>query len=116
MRSSKKIRNAVVAAIVIAAVIVFLNLALYPCTFMRNDVHTISTQQRDVLVMGTSCGKMGIDPESLLQGSEKSGHNLCVGGHRPHPAGLWPATFPRGEGFWSALRSTLHTPHSTLHS
>ena len=69
-----------------AAVLIFLNLALYPCTFMRNDVHTVSTEQRDVLIMGTSCGKMGIDPESLLSGTGLTGHNLCVGGEYPADA------------------------------
>ena len=70
----------------LAAVLIFLNLALYPCTFMRNDVHTVSTEQRDVLIMGTSCGKMGIDPDSLLAGTGLTGHNLCVGGEYPTDA------------------------------
>ncbi len=70
----------------VAVVLIFLNLALYPCTFMRNDVHTISTEQRDVLIMGTSCGKMGIDPDSLLTGTGLSGHNICVGGEYPADA------------------------------
>ena len=70
----------------VAVVLIILNLALYPCTFMRNDVHTVSTEQRDVLIMGTSCGKMGLDPESLLAGTGLTGHNLCVGGEYPTDA------------------------------
>lgn len=70
----------------VAVVLIVLNLALYPCTFMRNDVHTISTEQRDVVIMGTSCGKMGIDPDALLAGTGFTGHNLCVGGEYPTDA------------------------------
>ena len=69
-----------------AVVLIFLNLALYPCTFMRNDVHTVSTEQRDVLIMGTSCGKIGIDPDSLLADAGLTGHNICVGGEYPADA------------------------------
>ena len=57
-----------------------LDTALYPCTFTRNDVHTIVTQQRDVILLGASNGKMGIDPDVLLEGTGKTGHNLCCGG------------------------------------
>ena len=46
----------VLSLLAAAVVLIFLNLALYPCTFMRNDVHTVSTEQRDVLIMCTSCG------------------------------------------------------------
>ena len=86
MQKMKRMSKVLLSLAAVAAVLVFLNLALYPCTFMRNDVHTVSTQQRDVLIMGTSCGKMGIDPESLLEGTGLTGHNLCVGGEYPADA------------------------------
>ena len=53
---------------------------LYPCTFMRNDIHAVCTQQFDDLILGTSHGKMDIDPESMEAVTGRSGHNLCVGG------------------------------------
>ena len=83
MKKTNKAGRMLLSLCAAAAVLIFLNLALYPCTFMRNDVHTVSTEQRDVLIMGTSCGKMGIDPDVLLEGTGKNGHNLCGGGQYP---------------------------------
>ncbi|MCD7743914.1 MAG: hypothetical protein LUI13_01260 [Lachnospiraceae bacterium] len=57
-----------------------LDLALYPCTFMRNDIHAISTTQYDDIIVGTSHGKMGIDPDSMEGITGRSAHNACVGG------------------------------------
>ena len=62
------------------ALLVPLDLALYPCTFMRNDVHAVVTQQFDDIIVGTSHGKMDIDPEVMQEVTGRSGHNLCVGG------------------------------------
>ncbi len=70
--------------ILIAAVTVFLLLALdfllYPCTFIRNDIHAVTTQTFDDIYMGTSHGKINIDPSAAREVSGRSGHNLCVGG------------------------------------
>ncbi|MBQ6427717.1 MAG: tripartite tricarboxylate transporter permease, partial [Oscillospiraceae bacterium] len=46
----------------------------------RNDVHALSTEQNDVLILGTSNGKMDLDPENMLEGTGLTGHNACVGG------------------------------------
>ena len=69
----------------LAAIVLFkaLDFTLYPCTFMRNDIHAVTTEPHDVLVLGTSNGKMDLDPESMLAGTGLTGHNLCVGGEYP---------------------------------
>ncbi len=68
------------AAAVVVLLLVVMDLALYPCTFMRNDIHAISTTQVDDLIVGASHGKMGIDPDSMEVITGRSGHNVCVGG------------------------------------
>ncbi len=60
--------------------LVGLDLALYPCTFMRNDIHAISTTQYDDIIVGTSHGKTGIDPDSMTEITGRSAHNACAGG------------------------------------
>lgn len=57
-----------------------LDFVLYPCTFMRNDLHTVCEEQVDDLYMGTSHGKMNIDPAAAEEVNGRTGHNLCVGG------------------------------------
>ena len=66
--------------VVCVALLAALDLALYPCTFMRNDVHAVVTQQFDDIIVGTSHGKMDINPEVMQEVTGRSGHNLCVGG------------------------------------
>ena len=61
----------------------FLDFALYPCTYMRNDVHSVTTEHHDVVFLGTSDGKMGIDPDTVLADTELTGHNLCNGNQYP---------------------------------
>ncbi len=81
---AKKILKAVWKPLLVVAVFLVLlavaDLALYPCTFMRNDIHAISTTQVDDLIVGASHGKMGIDPDSMEEITERTGHNVCVGG------------------------------------
>ncbi len=73
-----------VIALVLAGLLFWaLDLLLYPCTFMRNDVHVLATEQRDVLILGTSNGKMDLDPDSMLEHTGLTGHNACVGGEYP---------------------------------
>ncbi len=86
MRSFKKTCVFAACAAVTVALFVLLDLVLYPCTYARNDVHTLATQQRDVLIMGTSNGKMGVDPDALLEGTGLTGHNACAGGEYPQDA------------------------------
>ena len=92
MRSSDPERRAALrrglvrcVLLAVAAAVLFsaLDLALYPCTFMRNDIHALTTEPHDVLILGTSNGKMDLDPESMLTGTGLTGHNLCVGGEYP---------------------------------
>lgn len=92
MRSSKgkKAASVVAAFVASAAVLLFLlDLMLYPCTFIRNDIHAVTTEQKDFVLLGTSNGKMDLDPdriaESMTRGSETpaAGQNLCVGGEYP---------------------------------
>ena len=82
MHNSKKKRviRTILACIICAVVLFVLDLMLYPCTFMRNDIHTVSTQSFDDIILGTSHGKMNIDPESMKQITGRTGHNVCVGG------------------------------------
>lgn len=61
-------------------VLFVLDYVLYPCTFMRNDIHTVTTEAHQDVFLGTSHGKINIDPESYLKKQEEVHHNLCVGG------------------------------------
>ena len=80
MRNFKKVLKTFLVLVVCVALLAALDLALYPCTFMRNDVHAVVTQQFDDIIVGTSHGKMDIDPEVMQEVTGRSGHNLCVGG------------------------------------
>ncbi|MBQ4417825.1 MAG: hypothetical protein II868_09045 [Butyrivibrio sp.] len=79
----KKSLQFIICILLISATCTVLDFALYPCTYMRNDVHTVTTAQRDVLFLGTSNGKMNIDPDAVLAGTELTGHNLCNGNQYP---------------------------------
>ncbi len=70
----------ILVAVVFAALIGVLDLALYPCTFTRNDIHAVSSGKIDDLIIGTSHGKMNIDPDTLEEITGHSGHNAAVGG------------------------------------
>lgn len=83
MRNFRKIIRAIVCVILTFAILFGLDYVLYPCTFIRNDIHMVTSEQRDVIIMGTSNGKMGLDPDSMLEGTGLTGHNLCVGGEYP---------------------------------
>ena len=80
MHNFKKVLKTFLVLVVSVALLAALDLALYPCTFMRNDVHAVVTQQFDDIIVGTSHGKMDIDPEVMQEVTGRSGHNLCVGG------------------------------------
>ena len=80
MRSSKKTIRFIVAVVFMILIIILLDLLLYPCTFMRNDIHAVTTEAFDDIYLGTSHGKMGIDPDVMEEISGRKGHNLCVGG------------------------------------
>ena len=84
MRSSRrKLFSLVLALCLVLAFLILADLALYPCTFIRNDVHAVVTDRKDLVILGSSNGKMDLDPDVLLAGTGKTGHNLCVGGEYP---------------------------------
>ena len=56
MRNFKKVLNSFLVLVVFVALLAALDLALYPCTFMRNDVHAVVTQQFDDIIVVTSHG------------------------------------------------------------
>ena len=80
MRSSKRILKTGIMIAVLVCILLLLDFALYPCTFMRNDVHAVANNTYDDVYMGTSHGKMNIDPSVVLADSGRTGHNICVGG------------------------------------
>lgn len=51
MHSFKKVSKAVLVIAVCTAILILLDTALYPCTFMRNDVHTVATQEFDDIIV-----------------------------------------------------------------
>ena len=83
MRSFKNILTWLLCLAAGCAVLIALDIALYPCTYTRNDIHTAAAQQRDVIILGTSNGKMNLDPDIMLEGTGLTGHNLCAGGQYP---------------------------------
>lgn len=83
MHNFKKTFAAVGITIVLLFILVAADTLLYPCTFMRNDIHAISNNTYDDVFVGTSHGKMNIDPETMEDITGRTGHNLCVGGEYP---------------------------------
>lgn len=80
MHNFKKKARVVSIAAVTLCLLLALDFLLYPCTFIRNDIHAVTTQTFDDIYMGTSHGKMNIDPSAIMEVTGRSGHNLCVGG------------------------------------
>lgn len=80
MHNSKKIISVILVICMAAGLFWGLDFALYPCTFMRNDIHTVCTKEVDDIYLGTSHGKINIDPASVEEVNGRSAHNLCVGG------------------------------------
>lgn len=83
MHSLKKGIKLVICLLICALVIKAMDILLYPCTFVRNDIHTVTNEQKDVVILGTSNGMSDLDPDSMLEGTKRTGHNLCVGGEYP---------------------------------
>ena len=51
MHNFKKGLKTFLVLVVCVALLAALDLALYPCTFMRNDVHAVVTQQFDDIII-----------------------------------------------------------------
>ena len=65
MHNFKKVLKTFLVLVVCVALLAALDLALYPCTFMRNDVHAVVTQQFYDIIVVTSCitsGSISIFP------------------------------------------------------
>lgn len=80
MHNFKRKIKVIFALGVIAVILFGLDFMLYPCTFMRNDIHTVCTEPKQDIFLGTSHGKLNIDPDIVGDITGKTGHNLCVGG------------------------------------
>ena len=80
MHSFRKFIRTILVIVVCLVLLIGMDMALYPCTFMRNDVHAIVTNQYDDIILGTSHGMTDIDPAVMEEITGRSGHNLCVGG------------------------------------
>ncbi len=80
MRNFKKTLCALLIAAAAAGTFAGLDFLLYPCTFIRNDLHAVCVETFDDIYVGTSHGKLNIDPEAAQEVTGRKGHNLCVGG------------------------------------
>ena len=80
MHNFKKAGKVILAAAFVVCLLLVLDAVLYPCTFIRNDIHAVTTQTFDDVYLGTSHGKMNIDPSAMEEVTGRTGHNLCVGG------------------------------------
>ena len=79
----KKLFILIICILCCSGLVFLADFALYPCTYMRNDVHTVTASHHDVLFLGTSNGKMNLDPGTVLDGTGLTGHNLCNGNQFP---------------------------------
>ncbi len=81
MHNSKKWIAALLTVVIIIGIFLGLDFLLYPCTFVRNDIHAVTgdTTYQDIY-LGTSHGKINIDPASTESVNGRSAFNLCVGG------------------------------------
>jgi len=70
----------IIAVVLIIVILYGLDFMLYPCTFMRNDIHSVCTEEHNDIFVGTSCGKININPDIVEEITGRTGHNLCVGG------------------------------------
>lgn len=76
----KKIGLFFAAAAIVCGILYILDMALYPCTFIRNDMHQVMEEYHDDVILGTSHGKMNIDPEVISPITGRSIHNMSAGG------------------------------------
>ena len=83
MHSFKKNVKALIICVMAVVILAALDFALYPCTFIRNDIHRVTNERFDDVYLGTSHGKINIDPETIGSVTGRTGHNLCVGGEYP---------------------------------
>lgn len=80
MRSFKKTGIILGIAAAVVLILLLLDFLLYPSTFVRSDIHAVTTDRYDDLYLGTSHGKVNIDPASAQAANGRTAHNMCVGG------------------------------------
>lgn len=56
---------------------------LYPYTYTRADMHHLTEGEYETLIVGTSHGKCGLDPEVLAETTGERTINVCQGGQYP---------------------------------
>ena len=69
----KKIIRPLAVMAVFILVLAALDYVLYPCTFIRSDIHRVQTEQVEDLVLGGSHGKMNISPEAMQEVTGRTG-------------------------------------------
>lgn len=83
MRNFKRWTIIVLACCIVVGVNQILTYLLYPYTYTRADMHHMITQEYDDLLVGTSHGKCGLDPQALEEVTGRKALNVCQGGQYP---------------------------------
>ena len=77
-----------------------LNAALCPDTYTRADIFSLEEGDFQDLIVGSSHGKCGIDPEVLFEKTGRRSTDQCLGGEYPVDA-LYLVKEPAGNMFRS---------------
>lgn len=83
MRSFKKWAAVFVIICIFVGGNELLTYLLYPYTYTRADMHHMITQEYEDLIVGTSHGKCGLDPQALAAVTGRKTLNVCQGGQYP---------------------------------
>lgn len=86
MQTSKKWKKAVYFVgflFIVCVVNEGLNYMLCPYTYARADVHRLETGEYQDIIVGSSHGKCGIDPDTLAKITGRQTVNFCMGGQYP---------------------------------
>lgn len=83
MRSFKRVLAVAVLIAIVAVANCTLSYLLCPYTTARVEVHNLENGGYEQLIVGTSHGKSGIDPQVLTDASGMETLNLCRGGEYP---------------------------------
>lgn len=83
MHNFKRPLKVLISLLLVIFLIKALDVFLYPCTMVRNNIHTLTSKPKDVLIMGTSHAMTNIDPDTLLKDTSLSGQNLAIGNEFP---------------------------------
>lgn len=83
MQISRKWKRLIYAVLFLLVACVINNGLIYmlcPCTYARVDVHKLETGNYEDIIVGTSHGKCGIDPDVLAETTGRHTGNFCMGG------------------------------------